>query len=145
MSRIMRYLSFGVGALAVASLATAAPQTTTATPSHRQAAQSAKDQSGSMSGKSAKSAASTTLAASGKIVRFDPAAQSLTLSTSKGEKEFTIDSSTRLRDASHTISANDLAKLTGHQATVRYHESDGQKQILSVRVVTAPAKTQAKR
>jgi hypothetical protein len=138
MFTITRHLVGAVAVLAVAGSAVAAPQTATTTHSH------AKPTAKSMAAPAAKSAAATTLAATGKIVQFDPTAQSLTLSTSKGEERFTLDSSTRLREASHAIAPADLAKLTGHQATVRYHDASGQKSVVSVRVSSAAAKAQTK-
>jgi hypothetical protein len=135
-----RHLFIGVAALAVAGSALAGPQSPATTPSHSRTKQSAK----SMAAPSAKPAAPTTLAATGKIVQFDPAAQALTLSTAKGDERFTLDSSTRLRESSHSIAPADLAKLTGHQATVRYHDASGQKSVVSVRVSSAAAKAQAK-
>ncbi|HEY7500938.1 MAG TPA: hypothetical protein VH740_20620 [Vicinamibacterales bacterium] len=137
MFNVTRHLSLGLAVLAVAGTAFAGPQAKSAS-THPNAAQSAK----SVAGKS-KASAPTTLAATGKIVSFDPAAQSLTLSTSKGQEQFTLESSTRLRDSSHAIAPADLAGLTGRQATVRYHESSGQKTVVSVRVAGG-GKTSAK-
>jgi hypothetical protein len=135
-----RHLILGVAALAVAGSALAGPQSPASTSSHSQTKQSAK----SSAAPSAKPAAPTTLAATGTIVKFDSTEQSLTLSTSKGEERFTLDASTRLRDASHSIAPADLAKFTGHQATVRYHDASGQKSVVSVRVSSAAAKAQTK-
>jgi hypothetical protein len=134
MSIITRHLLIALAGLTIASSALATPQIKSANPG--QLAKSAAGPS--------KPAAPTTLAASGKIVKFDPADQSLTLSTAKGDEQFTIAAATRLRSASRTIAANDLASLAGHQATVRYHESSGQKTVLSVRVSPAAPKTAAK-
>jgi hypothetical protein len=137
MFTITRHLSFGVAVLGIAATAFAGPQAKSQS-AHPSAAQSAK----SVAGKS-KAPTPATLAASGKIVSFDAGAQSLTLSTPKGEEQFTLESSTRLRDSSHAISPNDLSGLTGRRATVRYHESGGQKTVVSVRVAPA-AKASAK-
>jgi hypothetical protein len=139
MLTITRHLVGAVAVLALAGSAVAAPQAATTMPA--QTKQSAK----SMAAPAAKSSAATTLAATGKIVQFDPTAQSLTLSTSKGEERFTLDAATRLREASRAIAPGDLAKLTGHQATVRYHDASGQKSVVSVRVSSAAPKAQAKR
>ena len=142
MNTFTRHLILGVAALGVAGSALAGPQRPASTSSSH-AKQSSKI-SGSSATPSAKPAATTTLAASGKIVSFDATAQALTLSTSKGEERFTLDSSTRLQEASHSIAPADLAKLTGHQATVRYHAASGQKSVVSVRVSSAAAKAQTK-
>ena len=138
MFTIRHYLASAVAVLALAGSAVAAPQSKST--SQSQVKQAAK----SMSAPAAKPAAATTLAATGKIVQFDPMAQSLTLSTSKGEERFTLDASTRLHEASRAIAPADLAKLTGHQATVRYHDASGQKSVVSVRVSSAATKAQAK-
>jgi hypothetical protein len=141
MFRLSRHLIFGVAALAVAGSAIAGPQNAASTPSHSHAKQSAT----SSTAPAAKPSAPTTLAATGKIVQFDTTAQALTLSTPKGDERFTLDSSTRLRDASHSIAPADLAKLTGHQATVRYHDASGQKSVVSVRVSSAAPEAQSKK
>ena len=141
MNTFTRHLILGVAALAVAGSALAGQQSPTSTSS---SSSHAKQSSKSSAAPAAKPAAGTTLAASGKIVAFDSTAQSLTLSTSKGEERFTLDSSTRLQESSHSIAPADLANLTGHQATVRYHDASGQKSVVSVRVSSAAAKAQTK-
>ncbi len=142
MFTIKRQLIGGVATVAVAGLALVAlrAEAAVAATTRSQAKQASK----SMAAASPKAKAATTLAATGKIVQFDATAQSLTLSTSKGQEQFTLDSSTRLRDSSHAIAPADLAKLTGHQATVRYHDTAGQKSVVSVRVSSAAPKAQAK-
>ena len=137
-----RQLIGGVATLAIAGLALVAPQAAAA--SLATTGSQAKPTSKSMAAAAPKAKAATTLAATGKIVQFDATAQSLTLSTSKGEEQFTLDSSTRLRDASHAIAPTELARMTGHQATVRYHDTAGQKSVVSVRVSSAAPKAQAK-
>jgi hypothetical protein len=131
MSTITRHFLFGLASLTIASGAFAGAQ---AKPPSTSAVQPAK----SAAATKTKPSSSTTLAASGKIVKFDPSTEALTLATSKGEEQFTLDASTRLRDSSHTIAPNDLTALAGHQATVRYKESGGQKSVESVRVSGAP-------
>jgi hypothetical protein len=143
MNTFTRHLILGVAALAVAGSALAGTQSPASTSSSSHAKQSSK-MSGSSATPTAKPAATTTLAASGKIVSFDATSQSLTLSTSKGEERFTLDRSTRLQESSHAIAPADLAKLTGHQATVRYRDASGQKSVVSVRVSSAAAKAQTK-
>ena len=134
MTTVTRHLLFGLATLAIAGTALAGPQKKSSSPSTQPGAvRPAKSAAAAPS----KPAAPTTLAASGKIVRFDADAQSLTLSTSKGEEQFKLEASTRLRSASHAISPSELSALTGRQATVRYHETSGQKTVLSVRVSPA--------
>lgn len=144
MNTFTRHLILGVAALAVAGSALAGTQSPATTSSSSHAKQSSKMSGSSAAPNKAKPAAATTLAASGKIVSFDATSQSLTLSTSKGEERFTLDSSTRLQESSHSIAPADLAKLAGHQATVRYHDASGQKSVVSVRVSSAAAKAQTK-
>lgn len=144
MNTFTRHLILGVAALAVAGSALAGPQNPASTSSSSSHAKQSSKISGSPAAPTAKPTATTTLAASGKIVSFDATAQSLTLSTSKGEERFTLDSSTRLQEASHSIAPADLVRLTGHQATVRYHDASGQKSVVSVRVSSAAAKAQTK-
>jgi len=146
MFTITRHLFGAVAVLALAGSAVAAPQAAKAEapPARATTPAQARQSSKSTAAPAAKSSAATTLAATGKIVQFDPTAQSLTLSTSKGEERFTLDSSTRLHEASRSIAPGDLAKLTGHQATVRYHDASGHKSVVSVRVSSAAPKAQAK-
>lgn len=137
-----RQLIGGVATLAIAGLALVAPQAAAASVATTRS--QAKPASKSMAAAAPKAKSATTLAATGKIVQFDATAQSLTLTTSKGDEQFTLDASTRLRDASHAIAPADLVRMTGHQATVRYHDTAGQKSVVSVRVSSAAPKAQAK-
>ena len=61
-------------------------------------------------------------------------ANSLTLKTSSGEEQFTLSSSTRLREGAKTIDADALSGLTGQRAKIRYSEANGQKTAQSVMV-----------
>jgi len=143
MFTIKRQLIGGVATVAIAGLALVAPRAEAAVAATTRS--QAKQASKSMAAASPKAkAAATTLAATGKIVQFDATAQSLTLATSKGQEQFTLDASTRLRDSSRAIAPADLTKLTGHQATVRYHDTAGQKSVVSVRVSSAAPKAQTK-
>jgi hypothetical protein len=140
MQTVIRPLALAVAALSLAASALAAsssppakPQST-AQPTSASAAKPAK----------AKSQTPTTLVATGKIVQFDATGQALTLATSKGEQHFTVGPSTHLQDSSHAITPDDLSKLAGHKATVRYKESAGEKSVESIRVSSSAAKTSTK-
>jgi hypothetical protein len=126
-------LSLAASALAASSSPAAKPQSTTQ-PTSASAVKPTKS----------KSQTPTTLVATGKIVQFDATGQALTLSTSKGEQHFTVGPSARLQDSSHAISPDDLGKLAGHKATVRYKESAGEKSVESIRVSSSAAKTSTK-
>jgi hypothetical protein len=74
------------------------------------------------------------LSATGKIVAFDDASKTLTLSTNRGEEKFVLGSSVRLQEGAKTISAGNLSSLAGHQAKVRYTASGGEMTAESVMV-----------
>ena len=140
MQTVIRPIALAVAALSLAGSALAASSSpsakaqATAQPTSASAAKPAK----------AKSSTATTLVATGKIVQFDATGQALTLSTSKGEQHFTVGPSAHLQDSSHAITPDDLGKLAGHKATVRYKESAGEKSVESIRVTSSTAKTTTK-
>jgi hypothetical protein len=68
-------------------------------------------------------AAPKALSATGKIVSFDDASSTLTLSTANGEEKFKLGSSARLQEGAKTITPAALSSLAGHQAKVRYTAS----------------------
>ena len=139
MQIVIRPLTIAVAALSLAGPALAAasnaspptvPSQAVAQPVNTSSAKPAKSKS-----------QQTTLVATGKIVQFDASDQALTISTSKGEQHFTLGPDARLHDSSHTISPDELGKLTGHKATVRYKESAGAKNVESVQVSSSAAKS----
>ena len=79
-------------------------------------------------------AAPKALAATGKIVSFDDATKTLTLSTAKGEEKFVLGSSARLQEGATTITSANLSSLAGHQAKVRYTASGSENAAESVMV-----------
>jgi hypothetical protein len=79
-------------------------------------------------------AAPKALSATGKIVRFDDATKTLTLSTAKGEEKFMLGSSARLQEGAKTITPATLSSLAGHQAKVRYTASGSDMSAESVMV-----------
>jgi len=139
MQIVIRPLTIAVAALSLATPAlAAAPNASSPTVPSQAVAQPVN----TSSTKPAKSKSQqTTLVATGKIVQFDASDQALTISTSKGEQHFTLGPDARLRDSSHTISSDELGKLTGHKATVRYKESAGAKNVESVQVSSSAAKS----
>ena len=99
--------------------------------------------------KSAKPAKTSTSApkeasATGKIVGFDDASKTLTISTSKGEEKFVLGSTVQLHEGSKTITSANLSSLTGQQAKVRYTVSGSDKTAASV-MVSEPAHSAKKK
>jgi len=70
--------------------------------------------------------------ASGTIMRFDSASNTLTLSTPNGEETFTIGSTAMLHQGRKAITTSDLANLAGYNVTVRYVQSAGERTVESV-------------
>ena len=99
MFSITRHLAFGVVVLAVAGSAVAGTQTRST--HHKQSAKST-------TSSPAKPVTPTTSAATGKIVQFDPATQSLTLATSKGEERFTLEGPVDTRRSTITVDSPSL-------------------------------------
>jgi hypothetical protein len=92
------------------------------------------EQASKMAKASAKAAAPKAASATGKIVSFDEGSKTLTIATSKGEEKFVLGSKVRLQEGAKTITAANLAGLTGHQAKVRYTASGSDKTAESVMV-----------
>jgi hypothetical protein len=134
MFRLSRVLFLSSAMLAAATLASAQSSTppTKSNPTKSQTTAPA-------SSKSTKPAAHTTLVATGKIASFDAASNMLTVTTSKGDVQFKVDTTSHLTDGSKTIKADALSGLAAHEARVQYTEKDGVKTAASVRV-SAPAK-----
>jgi hypothetical protein len=142
MQRVIRPFVVTIAALSLAGTAIAAQ---TKTPSSAAKAAPATQQTSASTSKPAKTkSTSTSLVATGKIATFDPASQALTLTTSKGEQQFTVGPSARLQESSKTITVADLGKLTGHKATVHYNETSGTKNVESIHVSSSAAKTSTK-
>jgi hypothetical protein len=76
----------------------------------------------------------TTLSVRGAIDKYDQSTRTLVLSTASGQLQFPIAPTTRIRRGWHAVDPADLPKLTGAQATVRYTESGGSKNVESVHV-----------
>ena len=86
----------------------------------------------------AKVARATTLTASGKVVKFDAASNTLTVSTNQGEQQFMLNSTARITEGQKSVAASQLGTLTDRQVQVRYTESEGHKMASSVRITAAP-------
>jgi hypothetical protein len=78
--------------------------------------------------------ASTTLSIRGTIDKYDASSRTLSLSTSSGLVRLPLASTTRIRQGGHKVAADELQKLTGQRATVRYTEADGARIVESVHV-----------
>lgn len=89
--------------------------------------------------------AGTATVATGKIVKFDASANTVTIATSGGEQQFVLNSSSKIREGSKSLAAADLEKLAGHRATIRYTESNGQKMVQSLGVAGGPKGRRAKK
>jgi hypothetical protein len=78
----------------------------------------------------------TTVRLNGTIERYDAATRVLSLSTSRGSEQFTLEVATRLRQGWQKIDDAALNKLVGYRAVVRYSEPSGRRTIESVHVWT---------
>ena len=85
-----------------------------------------------------KAARATTLRAAGKVVKFDSATNTLTVSTPQGEQQFMLSSSSRITEGRKSVAASALGTFTDRQVQVRYAESGGQKMVSSIQVAAAP-------
>ena len=125
--------TFGNAALAVAMVALSsvafAGQATTTKPAAKAAL-----------AKPAKPAKATAITATGTVSKFDAASNTLTVTTSKGDVAFVVDSTASVTANGKKVMTSDLPSHIGNKVTVRYTESGGQKMAQSVRVTNA-AKT----
>jgi len=90
--------------------------------------------------KPAKPAKATAITATGTVSKFDAASNTLTVTTSKGDVAFVVDSTASVTANGKKVMTSDLPSHVGNKVTVRYTESGGQKMAQSVRVTNA-AKT----
>ena len=89
----------------------------------------------------AKPAKATAITATGTVSKFDGATNTLTVTTSKGDVSFVVDSTASVTANGKKVMTSDLPSHVGNKVTVRYTESGGQKMAQSVRVTMAAAKT----
>jgi hypothetical protein len=89
----------------------------------------------------AKPAKATAITATGTVSKFDAASNTLTVTTSKGDVAFVVDSTASVTANGKKVMTSDLPSHVGNKVTVRYMESGGQKMAQSVRVTNAAPKT----
>ena len=77
---------------------------------------------------------STTLSVRGTIDKYEASSKTLSLTTSIGTVRLPLASTTRISQGGHKVDAEELQKLAGDRATVRYTESGGNKVVESVHV-----------
>lgn len=130
-----------VGLTALGTMAASA-SAQTATPANRPR-QSAQQASASARARTAATAKPTTVRARGKLSAVDETGRMLTVTTTKGSQQFMLASSTHIQEGTKAIDMTALAKLTGHNVTISYVESGGQKTVQSVRVSAVAPKPAA--
>ena len=79
-------------------------------------------------------AAPTTLRIRGIVKKYDTASRLLSLTTADGALQILVAPAARIRQGWSEIDAQQLAKLTGYRAAVRYSESGGNKTAQSIHV-----------
>ena len=122
--------TFGSAAMAVAMVALSsvafAGQATSTKPAAKAAV-----------AKPAKPAKATAITATGTVSKFDAASNTLTVTTSKGDVAFVVDSTASVTANGKKVMTSDLPSHVGNKVTVHYTESGGQKMAQSVRVTSA--------
>jgi hypothetical protein len=78
--------------------------------------------------------AATTLSLRGTIDKYEISSRTLSLATSSGTVRLSLASTTRVSQGGHKVEAEELQKLAGERATVRYTESAGARVVQSVHV-----------
>ncbi|HET6957742.1 MAG TPA: hypothetical protein VFI56_14205 [Vicinamibacterales bacterium] len=78
--------------------------------------------------------AATTLSLRGTIDKYEVSSRTLSLATSSGTVRLSLASTTRVSQGGHKVEAEELQKLAGERATVRYTESAGARVVQSVHV-----------
>jgi len=78
--------------------------------------------------------AATTLSLRGTIDKYEVSSRTLSLATSSGTVRLSLASTTRVSQGGHKVEAEELQRLTGERATVRYTESAGARVVQSVHV-----------
>ena len=91
--------------------------------------------------KTSKVPKATVITASGTVSKFDAASNTLTVTTSKGDVSFMVDTTASVTANGKKVMASDLPSHLGHKVVVRYTESNGQKMAQSVRVSATMPKT----
>jgi len=78
--------------------------------------------------------AATTLSLRGTIDKYEVSSRTLSLATSSGTVRLSLASTTRVSQGGHKVEAEELQRLAGERATVRYTESAGARVVQSVHV-----------
>jgi opacity protein-like surface antigen len=122
-----RILSTAVAALAVVALSGSA-----------YAAQATKEAK-----QEAKHATAKSMAATGKIAKYDESSKTVTLTTSKGDESFVLGDNAKVTHSGKAVT--DLSTLVGHSAKVHYTEAGGTKTATSIAVAGMSAEKGAKK
>jgi len=77
--------------------------------------------------KTSKAPKATVITASGTVSKFDAASNTLTVTTSKGDVSFMVDTTASVTANGKKVMASDLPSHVGHKVVVRYTESNGQR------------------
>jgi hypothetical protein len=76
----------------------------------------------------------TTLRIPGTIAKYDQSTRILSLTTANGPQQFQLAPTTRVRQGWRNLDAQELEKLTGYHAAIRYAESDVNRIVESVHI-----------
>jgi len=79
-------------------------------------------------------------ALSGTIASYDASASTLTIKTSSGDRTVQVASHTKIHEGSKSLKVGALGGLSGHEAKVRYRESNGKMIAESIAVAPTAAK-----
>lgn len=77
---------------------------------------------------------STTVSLRGRIDQYDPSTRTLSLITDRGTVRLALPPSIRIRQGWRKVDVEDLRRLVGDQATVRYTESGSSRTVESLHV-----------
>lgn len=99
--------------------------------------------SSALAAQGAKPAKARELSAVGRVTKFEPSTNSLTISTAKGEETFVLAAHATIRQGAKSIPATELQKAVGHNAKVRYTDANGEHMARSVSIAREAAKTSA--
>jgi hypothetical protein len=88
-------------------------------------------------------ATAKSMAATGKIAKYDAASKTVTLTTSKGDESFVLGDMAKVTHSGKAVS--DLSELVGHSAKVHYTEAGGTKTATSISVAGMSAEKSSKK
>jgi hypothetical protein len=87
--------------------------------------------------------AAKSMAATGKIAKYDQSSKTVTLTTSKGDESFVLGDNAKVTHSGKAVS--DLSTLVGHSAKVHYTEAAGTKTATSISVAGMSAEKSSKK